>query len=219
MVLCAAPSFHLQKLWPPGCQGWWEESALDVKPTPTSIQNKANFPCLFIGFWAFEEPDPTFSNITLPLPNLTDEGSKVKTLNYSSALWDKMGKVIVLRQKGERKKWEEWVVSSVQPHSWKWWWRARELRLADNQKDFRVGKPDLCFYIACHMMHGVLLPKCLMWIGMLCRYGGRDWALRVSWKDLEEITHTERWTKIRGTKATFTLSQKFIESMRICGIL
>ena len=139
--------------------------------------------------------------------------------NYSSALWDKMGKVIVLRQRGERKKREEWVVSSVQPHSWKWWWRARELRLADNQKDFRVGKPDLCFYIACHVMHGVLLPKCLIWIGMLCRYGGRDWALRVSWKDLEEIKHTERWTKIRGTKATFTLSQKFIESMRICGIL
>lgn len=52
-------------------------------PPPPASKIKQTFQASLL---AFEGPDPTFSNITLPLPNLTDEGSKVKILNYSSAL-------------------------------------------------------------------------------------------------------------------------------------
>ena len=52
-------------------------------PPPPGPKIKQTFRASFL---AFKEPDPTFSNITLPLPSLTDEGSKVETLNDSSAL-------------------------------------------------------------------------------------------------------------------------------------
>lgn len=86
--------------------------------------------------------------------------------------------------------------------------RPRGVRLSERRQS-----RNICHvFLHCYMMHVDLsLPKFLIRVGMWCWHWEGDWVSFLDWKHLEETTHIEKWTLVRGIMGTFVPPQKFTE--------